>query len=183
MEVLKFRRISEHDLDQLRIWRTAPSVTKFLLTDPVITPESQKVWWESVKDHGRYKCWIVNVDGVDAGYFDLADFDDVNKRADPGIFIGNESFRGQGLARHIMLNQQRHAFEHFQLNKLYGPVLAANSASLSAFIRAGFVLEGYLHDHVFKNGKYWDVVMVGLLRERWEKLGKIEDYIEGTFED
>jgi UDP-4-amino-4,6-dideoxy-N-acetyl-beta-L-altrosamine N-acetyltransferase len=183
MTELKFRRISEGDLDQLRAWRTSPAVTKYLLSDPIITAESQRKWWDSVKDHTTYKCWIVNVDGTDAGYCDLASFDAVNRKADPGIYIGNEEFRGQGLARHVMLNQQRHAFEHFGLNKLYGPVMAANSATIAAVLRVGFVLEGYLHDYVYKNDRYWDVVMIGLLRERWEKFGKNEEYIKGTFED
>lgn len=161
----------------------SPDVTKYLLTDPVITEESQKVWWESVKDHDKYKCWIVNADGTDVGYCDLASFDVVNQRADPGIYIGHPDFRGKGLAKHVMLNQQRHAFEHFGLHKLYGPVMAANSATVAAVLRVGFLLEGYLQDHVYKNGQFWDIIMIGLLRERWEKVGKNAEYIQGKFED
>ncbi len=183
MLTLKFRRMSADDLEKLRIWRMSPEMTRFLLTDPIITPEAQKKWYESVKDGKKYKCWIINSDGVDIGYVNLADIDEVNKRTDgPGAFICEEEYRGRGLAKHIIMNLQRHAFEDLGLHKLYGPIISANAAAIAAYLKSGWQIEGYCRDHIYKNGRFWDVVMVGMLEDRWHIVKSNVDYTKGTIE-
>ena len=182
MTNLRFRKISETDLEQLRVWRMDPAVTRFLFTDPVITSEAQKQWFETVKDGENYRSWIVEYEGADVGFVTLSSIDWTNRRADPGVFICNPAARGKGLARHIMLNVQRHAFEEMGLHKLYGPIMAANSSAVAAYMKAGYALEGYFHDHVFKDGKFWDVVMIGMVEERWRRLSSESEYDRGEFE-
>jgi UDP-4-amino-4,6-dideoxy-N-acetyl-beta-L-altrosamine N-acetyltransferase len=179
---LKFRRISADDLETLRIWRMLPDVTRFLFVDTIITSEAQKKWYENVKDGGEYKCWIISCNQLDIGFVNLADIDVNNRRADPGMFICEAEYRGKGLAKHIMLNLQRHAFEDLELHKLYGPILAVNSAAVAAYLKTGFQIEGYFKDHIYKNGRFWDLVMIGMLDDHWHRIKSTIDYTIGSFE-
>lgn len=180
--MIKFKKMTEKDQEKLRRWRMLPEVTKYLLSDPVITPEQQKEWYESVKDGKKYKCWIVNVDGNDIGFVNLADIDENSRRADPGMFICEKEYRGKGLAKPIMLNLMRHAFEELNFNKIYGPVIADNGAAVAAYLKSGFKIEGYFKEHVFKNGKFHDLVMVAIFNEDWQKIKKVVNYEKAVIE-
>jgi UDP-4-amino-4,6-dideoxy-N-acetyl-beta-L-altrosamine N-acetyltransferase len=180
--MLKFRRITINDLEKLRMWRMLPEVTKFLLTDPIITKEEQKRWYESIKDGKKYKCWIINYNEVDIGFANLVDIDDVNKRADPGLFICEKRFKGIGLPKHIYMNLMKYAFEDLNLHKLYGPIISENAPTVAVCLQFGFKIEGYFKDHIFKNGRFWDLVMVAIDKEAWFAIKKRTKYIEGIFE-
>jgi hypothetical protein len=39
---VKLAKLREEDLNMVAKWRMLPEITKYMYTDPVITPESQK---------------------------------------------------------------------------------------------------------------------------------------------
>lgn len=163
---LEFRELKETDLKKLQQWRVSPEVTKYLLTDPVITVEGQLQWYKGLKD-ALY--WIINFEGVDIGYASLVKIDKKNRRGDPGMYIGNTEYRGRGLGKRIMRKIEKHAFETLDLHKLYGPVLSENYSALVSYLKCGWKVEGVLRDHVFKHDKFYDVYMIALLRSDWIK--------------
>ena len=46
----------------------------------------------------------------------------------------------------------------------------------------GYKVEGILEQHVIKNGEYYDVVMMGITKDRWEKIRGDFSYPEIPFE-
>jgi len=171
--MLKFRKLSAHDLELLRRWRMSPSVTKYLLTDPTITEEEQKTWFKNVKDGNRYRCWIANYDGADIGFVTLSKIDWDNYNADPGMYICEEKYIGVGLAKPMMHSLLRYAFEIMDMRKVFGPILVSNASAVAAYIKAGFKIEGYFRDHVYKNDIFHDVVMVAITSYDWHIMRKI----------
>jgi hypothetical protein len=170
------------DQEKLRRWRMLPEVTKYLLTDPIITLEQQIKWYNGVKDGKKYKCWIIQSDGIDIGFVNLAEFDEVNKHADPGVFICESEFRGKGLAKFILMNLMEHAFEYLKLKKLYGPILSENAAAVASYLKSGFQIEGFFRNHLYKNDRFWDLVYVAIFDFTWIELKKKIQYEKGFFE-
>ena len=54
-------------------------------------------------------------------------------------------------------------FNNFIVAKIYAVVFAENTASAHLLKKCGFNKEGYLKQHIFKNGYYYDAVLYGLL--------------------
>ena len=56
-----------------------------------------------------------------------------------------------------------YAFKSLDLHKLMLRVHADNERAIKSYARAGFEKEAYLKDDVFVNGKYTDIVLMGLI--------------------
>ena len=59
-------------------------------------------------------------------------------------------------------------FENFTITKICAEVFAENQASAHILEKNGFEKEGYLKKHVYKNGKYYDLILYGLRKESYE---------------
>ena len=138
--MITLRAIEESDLERVRLWRISPEVTKYLLTDPVITEESQKQWYQGMSKRGDIY-WIVNFKGVDIGYASLNGIDTQSLSADPGVYIGEAEYRGIGLGGKILKKIEEQAFKSLNLRKLYGYIISENSKAVRMYRSNGWVCE------------------------------------------
>ena len=69
-----------------------------------------------------------------------------------------------------------------KFNKLVSEVLAFNEIIIKIHQRFGSKIEGTLRQHIFKNGKYHDVIVLGILKEEWEKIKDKHKYIKVDME-
>lgn len=93
------------------------------------------------------------------GLFDLVP----GERAEIGYWLA-QPYWGQGLMSRIVRRLSDFAFEQYQLQRLFGQVFATNTASARVLEKAGFLLEGTLRNHFFKDGQVSDVKIFGLTR-------------------
>ena len=63
-----------------------------------------------------------------------------------------------------------YAFDTLGLNRLWLHELASDATVRRRFAKAGFTEEGVLRQEAWRDGRYEDVVVMGLLREEWERL-------------
>ncbi|HWJ64476.1 MAG TPA: GNAT family protein [Acidimicrobiales bacterium] len=74
--------------------------------------------------------------------------------------------RGQGLGGALLAEALAWARARPELHKVVLQVWPHNAAALTLYRRAGFVVEGYRHQHWRRaNGELWDVIEMGLLVE------------------
>ena len=100
----------------------------------------------------------------------LHDIDEKNGTASIGIKImGNEN-RGKGLGSDSIMSLLRYAFDELRLNRVSATFLDYNIPSQTAFKRCGFQLEGRMRQHIYKNGKFHDLLFAGILREEYYEL-------------
>lgn len=82
-----------------------------------------------------------------------------------GVFIGEKKHRGRGFGRQALCALLRHAFGDLGLHRIYFEVLADNKPAIRLYETVGFKTEGRLRDHVFKDGKFKDALVMGILAE------------------
>lgn len=92
-----------------------------------------------------------------------------HSRAEIGYDITNPGHWGKGYMSEAVREIIRYGFERLSLNRIEALVAPGNNASLSILQKFGFVKEGYLRSHYFKNGNMEDSVMYGLLKEDFEQ--------------
>ena len=62
-------------------------------------------------------------------------------------------------------------FANWDFRKVYAEVVDFNLAQFGSMVDlAVFDIEGRLTEHEYYGGRYWDVVVVALRRERWNEL-------------
>lgn len=111
---------------------------------------------------------IVTSEGKHIGNMGLVGIDWVARNAEVVVYIGEGEFRGKGYGSEAIAALAEFVFQSLNLHKLYARVFSYNERAMKSFERCGFRSEGILREHVFRDGRYHEVVMLGLLRKEWE---------------
>lgn len=169
--MLKFRRIVEDDLEKLIRWRTTDFITKYLKTEPTLDMESQIKWYNRVKQDPTCQHWVVTLDDFDIGVINLSEIDARHSRCFWGYYIAEPEARGKGISYHMECNLYDYGFFVFGLHKMSAEILAYNEIGM--YIgekKSPSEPEGVFKKHFYKDGQYYDLVRIALLKERWEEI-------------
>lgn len=81
---------------------------------------------------------------------------------------------GVGIDAHMAM--LRYAFDELQMHRAWGATLEYNQASLNMQKRCGYTMEGRSRSAIYKNGKYHDLILTGLLRNEYYRFVEEEKY-------
>ena len=109
------------------------------------------------------------------GTLKLGPINKIHKTSDLATLIGDRSFLGKGLAPEGMRFGVELAFSVYDLRKLYGGMYASNVASIKAYCRAGWLIEGRLKGFYQVEGRNEDRVLVGCFNPKYFSEPEIED--------
>jgi RimJ/RimL family protein N-acetyltransferase len=60
-----------------------------------------------------------------------------------------------------------YGFCHLNLHRVHLTVLKTNDRAISLYEKLGFKTEGILRDEQFRDGRYVDVIVMGILENEW----------------
>lgn len=89
--------------------------------------------------------------------------------AEVSFYIGPPEMRGRGYARRALQLLHGWGFDELGLDRTYAETYAFNEASLRLLKRLGYRIEGVLREHVWRQGRRIDSVILGLLRKEWDE--------------
>lgn len=166
-EIVYLKPISSDDTENIIRWRNQENVRKNFLDQRLFTVEGHTNWLENVVRKGRAEQFIIYEKENDfpVGSVFLRDIDYENRKAEYGIFIGEETARGKGIGTEAAKSILKYGFEEMQLHKIFLRVLADNEGAIKSYKKAGFVQEAYLKDEVLLNGQYRDIVLMAVIDE------------------
>jgi RimJ/RimL family protein N-acetyltransferase len=84
------------------------------------------------------------------------------------IQIGDPRDRGHGYGREALDLILRYAFEELNLYRLTASTFEYNLVGLEFLKKAGFQEEVRQRQAIYRMGRRWDLIMLGLVREDWE---------------
>jgi RimJ/RimL family protein N-acetyltransferase len=150
-------------------WRNDPEIRDNILGYRFpITAAMEADWIDAVlKDQSRTRIVLAiedKTDGACVGFVYLNNIDWFARNAEFGILIGERNRHGKGLAKEALCLVAGYAFETLNLHKLYLRVVAFNKRALALYRAFGFVEEGVQRQQAFLRGRYYDVVLMGLIR-------------------
>ena len=103
----------------------------------------------------------------------LGPIDWVNRTAGYGRMIGEKSAQGKGYGTEMAKLLLHYAFMILNLNKVTAGTIADNMAAIKSNEKIGLEIEGKLKQQIFKDGKYKDVIKMGITRTRYYELNNI----------
>jgi [ribosomal protein S5]-alanine N-acetyltransferase len=98
----------------------------------------------------------------------LHEIDFKNRHASFGLSIGEKSEWGKGYGTEVTRLLVEHAFGSLNLNRVWLEVHADNLRGRRAYEKVGFREEGILRQEQYREGRYWDTIVMAILREEWE---------------
>ena len=174
------RKITESDTDNIVRWRNSDGVRLRFIDQRLFTPESHNAWLSNYVNTGKAEQLIICIspefgkqknvwnqvsenEFIPVGSVYIRDISLEHKKAEYGIFIGEESARGCGVGSRAAEMMIHYCFETLKLHRLFLRVYADNTAAIKSYENAGFKREALLRDDVLVNGKYHDIVLMGIL--------------------
>lgn len=91
-----------------------------------------------------------------------------------GLGIGEREFWDLGYGTEALNLILGYAFEELNLHRISLNVFEYNERAICSYKKAGFVIEGKLREYVHRNGRHWDLVYMGILRQEWERMQEIQ---------
>ena len=98
---VEMTRVCENDLDMIMDWRMRPYITRYMNTDPVLTSEGQRKWFDSIKDSNTQIHWVIRFDGVPIGVINVVEIDRINSHCSWGYYIAETKYRSLKLAMYL----------------------------------------------------------------------------------
>lgn len=83
--------------------------------------------------------------------------------------IGDPADRGHGYGREALNLILRYAFDELNLHRLTAATFEYNVAALNFLQRAGFTVEVRRRQAINRDGRRWDAILLGLLRDEWKR--------------
>lgn len=90
-----------------------------------------------------------------------------------GLGIGETEYWGNGYGTDVMNVLLRFAFTEVNLRRVTLTVFEYNPRAIRSYEKAGFRHEGRVRKVLNKEGRRWDVLFMGILREEWLEKNRI----------
>ncbi|MBF0594170.1 MAG: UDP-4-amino-4,6-dideoxy-N-acetyl-beta-L-altrosamine N-acetyltransferase [Candidatus Omnitrophica bacterium] len=173
--MISFVDLQQEHLELVMGWRLKPEVSQFMFTDIECDLEKQRQWFARIVRDRTCRYWVVRFQGLPIGVVNLAGIDPVHRRCTAGYYIGESAYRNIGAM--IPPYVYNHVFRDMGFRKIYGEVIAGNGNVLKMHALHGFREVGVYHEHVYKDGRFHDVVLIELLAEDWLKQKRYQGYV------
>ena len=164
------RKMSDDDTGLIVKWRNKEFVRRNFIYQALFTPESHRNWIETMVETGKVVQFIIcTKEDRPVGSVYLRDIDREHRKAEYGIFIGEEDALGQGYGTQAAKLAITYAFEELKLHKVILRVLAGNDRAKKSYEKAGFVQEAYLKDEVYLEDRFRDVILMACFEKAKEE--------------
>ncbi len=163
------RPLEREDAPHLVPWFNDPEVTRTLLIYRPVSLRAEEEFLEKIyqSEHDLVLGIVVKATDKLIGAAGLKQIDFKNRHAGLGISIGDKVEWGKGYGTEATQLLVRHAFETLNLNRVWLYVYEHNERGIRTYEKVGFKREGLLRQETYCEGRYWDTIVMAILREEW----------------
>ncbi len=125
-------------------------------------------WFQRMEGDPRTRNFaILDKSGQFIGNIGLRNLNWQSRTVDLVIFIGDRRFWGNGYGRDAICAVLDHLFANLNLHRVGLQVLEYNERAIRCYQACGFVVEGRSRQAHYANGRYWDLIQMGILKDEW----------------
>jgi UDP-4-amino-4,6-dideoxy-N-acetyl-beta-L-altrosamine N-acetyltransferase len=133
-----FEKLSHSKIELLRNWRNQDFVLEQMEYQELISKEQQERWFENVKNNSSFEYYIFGIENEAVGLVHLGEINKITKSATVGLFIGNASYIGTGIAFEASNFIIKRAFDELAIETLFAKVKSTNNPALQYNSFLGF---------------------------------------------
>ncbi len=162
-KLVNFLNIGAPERELARRWRNDLRVRKWMYGNRIISKSEHRDFFKRIKKDKNNFWWFVYVRDSAIGVIYLARCDFNNKNAYLGLYADPSC---KGFGKILMGALKRIAFGAFRFHSLKLEVLSNNDKAICFYKKHGFKEEGRLKEYVLRNGKWIDVLVMGISNKR-----------------
>jgi RimJ/RimL family protein N-acetyltransferase len=158
--------LREEDSPRLFAWINDRALV--LLNGPyrAIGSSHHKKWFDSIQEREDVAIFAIREkSGRLVGVCQLVNRNPLHQNAELQIRIGDPADRGRGYGTAAVKALVQFAFHDWNLHRVQLFVIEGNDAALRTYEKCGFTREGVLRKAVYIDGRYCDLIVMGLLRD------------------
>ena len=168
-EKIYLRPLGRSDAELILPWVNDQEVTRTLLLHRPVNLESEE---EFLARMTRSETDVIlgiveKTSDRLIGVVGLPQIDYRNRHSSFGIFIGDKSKWGKGYGTEATFLCVKYAFGTLNLNRVWLHVSADNPGAIRAYEKVGFRKEGLLRQHLYRDGRHLDILVMAVLRDEW----------------
>lgn len=180
-ERIRFRALEQADVPAFQKWINDPEVRYGIGVYLPLSMADEDEWYSNVRkrpadEHNLVievkespqsndqPAWKM-IGGC--GFFNL---DFRNRCSEFGILIGDKTYWNLGYGTEAVRLLVKHGFQTLNLNRIYLRVLDNNPRAIRAYEKAGFIHEGRQRQAEYKNGRYFDLLVMSILKEEYQAI-------------
>jgi len=172
-EKVRLREYRKEDVKQAQNYINDPEVKRLLHPGiPYLyTFEDEQRWYDNLsatKDVYSFAIETLEENNYIGGC-GINNVDWKNRVAVVGIFIGDKNYWGKGYGTDAMKVLISFIFDQMNINKIKLHVFSFNTRAIKSYEKCGFKQEGILRQEIYRDGKYVDEIVMGLLKEEYVK--------------
>ena len=173
-ERIMLREYKREDLEHMRKWVNNPEVVDNL-SDIFLVPhtlDATQDFLDSVLKGTRHNTFSFVIADKETeayiGQIDLLNINWKNRFAEIGIVIGDGVNRGKGIGSEALTVLQEFFFNRLNMNRLEIKVHSYNTRAYRCYLKSGFKEEGRLRQVFYIHGKYFDTIVLSMLKSEFE---------------
>lgn len=167
------RAVRRADLEFFLRWLNDVEVMRYLVVFYPMNEIAEEKWIEEmcIKNRDKDVFFVICAwkDGkeIPIGSCGLHNINWKDRDAEAGIVIGEKEYWEKGYGTEAASLLVEYAFNYLNLHRVSAGAYSFNERSIRMQKKIGFQLEGCVRSSIFKNGKYYDKMMLGILSEEW----------------
>ncbi len=168
-----FRSVERSDLDIIRKEHNEEPILLMLRDPGIVTETMQNKWFESISSNRNNTVFTIfhKSPGKVIGVWKLQGLDEINRNTEIGLDIFS-GYRGKGFGQKSFQMIFRYLFDSLNIHTIHAKIGEYNEISLGAAQKAGFRISGRMRETLFRNGRYWDNIILDITVEDYRKLAK-----------
>lgn len=173
-ERVRLRPLERDDLPRSAQWLADPEVRQGMALYLPLSMEDEVKWYEDMLKRDReLRVFAIDAQTADGwahvGSLGFHEIDWRCRHAEFGIMIGDKDYWNKGYGADAVMTLTGFGFGVLNLEKIWLRVFETNPRAIRCYEKVGFVEEGRLRRHHYQEGRYCDVLIMGILRDEWEK--------------
>ena len=159
---IEIREFQLKDIPYKVKWINDERNNKYLHYDLPLREDKTVQWFQSLEGRDDRMDYTITFDGSPAGLIGLLNIDNEKKNAEYYICIGEERFKGKGVAQKSTELLIKEAHSKFRLKNIYLYTEVKNIRAQKLFEKCGFIKEKLIKNDLFYNGRHIDRYLYNL---------------------
>lgn len=164
------RPVAKADIPTITRWINDPVIRQFISSFLPQSEAEEEKWLQGLSERKNTDL-VFAIETIDSGRFiGLMGIHAIkwnDRTATTGALIGETDCHGKGYGTDAKLMLLHYAFDTLNLRKICSSAIAYNERSVRYNLRCGYREEGRRAAQYFKNGEYWDDILLACFREWW----------------
>jgi RimJ/RimL family protein N-acetyltransferase len=172
--LVRLRPLELNDASRFTRWFNDQEVAGFLIADryPITRLQEERF----IREHASvsYANGVIFAmekrgDSKHIGWCGLFNVQAENRQAELAVGIGEKEFWSQGYGGDAVTALLDFGFCKMNLHRGWLTTVEYNTRDIACYRRCGFIEEVRMRQHVYRHGRYWNFIQMGILQHEFER--------------